>query len=207
MPEEHLFLHQWNISLCIGERPSGCITPKQMHGNIIVPVSSCVSQVTIADGLIGSINDKPFGIYTADCIPLVLTTPTRAFALHISRHSSIAGILQETTVQLGKEKITGAYIGPHICETCFAFETVGERIGQFMTQYPYAVTHRKRTTHLSMQKVVEQYLKNLSVLPATIIVDTRCTYEDTSLPSYKRWLMEGKKGELLRITTTVQGVH
>lgn len=196
-------LGNWNITTVIGDTPIDVVTAKQTHGNVLVSVSECENKVTVADGLIGKKGDKPFGIRTADCMPLVLTTDEHIYALHISRKTLIKGILEETLKLLGSVKIKEVYIGPHICENCFTFSTKGEEIQTFENMFPYAVQTTKGVTHLSLSSVVMYFLEKHGVPQQNIIPDTQCTFECVELPSYKRWLSEGKIGALQNITTII----
>lgn len=199
-------LSNWNISTVVGDTPTDIVIAKQVHGNVLVPVSDCENGVTVADGLIGTKGDTTFGIRTADCMPLVLGTNEHVYGLHISRKTLIAGILEELTKQLGTEKITGAYIGPHICENCFTFSYKGEEILLFEKMFPYATEMRTSVTHLSLLRVIAAFLEENGVEKENIITDKRCTFESKELPSYKRWLTTEQTSQLLQITTTIQSL-
>ncbi len=178
--------------------------PKQTHGNTIIPASACEHGVTEADGIIGTLQDSPFGIHTADCLPLVVTTQTRAATIHISRHTLVAGILDELTRVIAQEKIIAAYIGPHICQRCFTFTEKGEGILQFEKHFPSAVQEKNSCTHISLQKVIHDYLTSIGVPKNAIEEDGRCTFETPKLASYKRWITRGKQGDFPRMTTVVR---
>lgn len=176
---------------------------RQVHGNGIINAASCTHRITEADGIIGTPSDAAFGVHTADCLPLILTTDTRAIALHISRHTLVAGILDTVMEHIKKEPITAAYIGPHICENCFVFEERGEGIAQFETLFPYSTRQSDSGIHLSLRKVV---IKFLSDVPS-VVEDFRCTLETPELPSYRRWRAEGEIGDFPRIITSVRFTH
>jgi polyphenol oxidase len=197
-------LGNWNVSQITGDTPPSVITARQVHGNSIVPVSACENPSTIADGLVGNTGDKPFGIHTADCMPLVITTREHVYALHISRKTLVAGILEEFTKQLGNEVIEHVYIGPHICEKCFTFSFIGEDVEKFAQMFPYATETRGAITHLSLLKVVMRFLEDKSVSKKDIAHDGRCTFETPELLSYRRWIAEGNTGVFPEITTVIE---
>lgn len=197
-------LGNWNISTIVGNTPTGVVIAKQVHGNTVIPVSSWIDTNTIADGLIGIQDDKPFGIRTADCMPLVLATKERVVGLHISRKTLVAGILEETRSYLRNNNIEEAYIGPHICESCFTFSYKGEGIQQFEKLFPYATETGDQATYLSLVKVVMQFLEENLVLKENIQRDERCTFENPELPSYRRWITEGNTGPFPQITTVIR---
>lgn len=197
-------LNNWNISTVAGDTPTDIVTAKQVHGNTLVPVSICDTRNTVADGLVGNQNDRPFGLRTADCMPLVLITQAQAYGLHISRKTLIEGILEETIQHLGDEKIEKAYIGPHICKNCFTFSYVGEGIKKFEELFPYATETRNEIIHLSLLQVVMPFLEKHGVPKEHINQDTRCTFETPELPSYRRHLAQGSSGKLPEITTVIR---
>ncbi len=159
-----------------------------------------------SDFIIGTPSSKPVGVYTADCLPLILTTDTKAFAIHISRHTLTAGILEELTKSIGSEKLRNAYIGPHICEQCFVFEEKGPEIIAFEKLFPEAVSVDSFGTHISLISVIKKYLTTNNLHETAIHQDTRCTFETPKLPSYRRWRAEGGIGDFPRIITAVRFV-
>src|SRR3989344_5903870 len=111
----------------------------EVVSNPAFPVTLAHQDHGRSDFIIGTPSSKPVGVYTADCLPLVLTTDTIAFAIHISRHTLAAGILEELTKSIHNDEIRDAYVGPHICENCFVFEEKGESILRFETLFPRAI--------------------------------------------------------------------
>jgi copper oxidase (laccase) domain-containing protein len=181
-------------------------TPKQAHGNTIVSASSCISGVTEADAIYGDATSKPFGVLTADCMPLVLITDKNAYAIHVSRHTLVVGILEniQTLITKQKEKIMRAYIGPHICKNCFVFEYIGEDLQRFIDKYPEAVFEKQNKIHIDLYKVIQDFLDKQAIPETAITRDKRCTFETGELYSYKRWLTEGNTGKFPNMVTAVQ---
>lgn len=196
-------LGDWEVSLITGKPPVSMLLPRQTHGDIITQAALCVTSITEADGIIGTPHDAPFGVHTADCLPLVVTTDTRAAAIHISRHTLVAGILNNLNKVLDEEELRAAYIGPHICETCFTFKEKGEGIIEFEKLFPYAVHEQNSITHVSLVAVAQKYLAEKNVDTTKISYDTRCTFETLDLPSYRRWRAEGGTGDFPRMVTAV----
>ncbi len=198
-------LGNWRVSHITSEQKDPILLPRQTHGNTITQAALCVHRITEADGIIGTSQDAPFGIHTADCLPLVVTTDTRAAAIHISRHTLTAGILNTLTAILDGEALRNAYIGPHICEQCFVFEEKGENIIRFEKMFPHAIQERNHMTHISLRRVVYEYLKDIGMRKKFIIQDIRCTFETPELSSYRRWMAGGEQGDFPRMITAVFG--
>ncbi|MEO6077978.1 MAG: polyphenol oxidase family protein [Candidatus Andersenbacteria bacterium] len=201
-----MIIHNWEISTVTNWDETAIITPKQTHGNTIISVSDCISGITEADAIYGDARSKPFGILTADCVPLVLITDIHAYAIHISRHTIVAGIVEniEKIIANKKEKIVTAYIGPHICKNCFAFEYIGEDLQRLINNYPNAVFKKQSKTHLDLDKVIQDFLEEQDILEKNITRDMRCTFETPELYSYKRWLTEGNMGKFPNMLTVVR---
>ena len=175
---------------------------KQVHGNTIVWAED-ITPETAADGIVARTGfPDPFLIRTADCLPLVLTTPDTACALHVSRKSLVAGLLEQVPNYLNLAEIDTVYIGPHVCEEHFIFEKIGPEIEAFRQKFPFACRQSTAGLHVSLKKVVEEYLKQWGVKKGMVSFDTRCTFEAAELPSYRRSLRD-KQPLTDHITTIV----
>lgn len=153
------------------------------------------------DGIILEANDSTASIHTCDCLPLVITTTAETYLLHISRKTLLTPLLEKTAARINRETVTEIFIGPHICADHFVFEYEGEEIKAFAKKFPLAVRSSERGIGLSLLRATEHFIERYTRLK--IIRDGRCTYEDPTLPSYKRWLEQGKRGELLGLYTTL----
>lgn len=173
-------------------------TARQVHGSTIISADGSGP----ADGIFITNPNNEVGIKTADCMPLVLLGEGSALALHVSRKTLVAGILDQVPKYIQPNEIKKIYIGPHICAEHFTFEWEGQGIANFRRQFPQAVTKKDGVLHLSLLKAVRQYFNSWGIAP-TMEEDGRCTFEDQGLPSYKRWLLQGKPGELEQLITLV----
>lgn len=193
----------WDITPTLVQKPRGVIVPNQVHESTIVSASNYTYPIK-ADGLVSTIKENiPFGVRTADCMPLVLITPTRSFAIHISRHTLAHGILGSMLSLLQNEVIEFAYIGPHICETCLTFTYKGDTLELFEQKYPEALTEKVHIFHLSLLQVITRFLRLQKVPEKNIFRDTRCTFESPELYSYRRWIAEANRLPFPEMTTVV----
>lgn len=194
---------KWQIKVLPFANPDeSFITVNQVHKGAIVNAVDAQRERLDADGILMQRNDQPVAIFTADCLPLVITTDTATLALHVSRKTLIHGLLDHAASLINLADITSVFLCPHICAEHFIFEHEGEDIKRFREKFPAAIT----TTlpfHLSLKSAVQTYLDTWHVSPDIIQEDARCTSEDESLPSYKYWLLSGKNGTLGRIATIV----
>lgn len=196
-------LADWKINLRVSPRKlHPVLTTRQDHSGRLCTFTEAANQ-TVCDGVIIKRTDPPAAITTADCLPLVLTTAECAFALHISRKTLLTPLVSQTIEQVANQTMTGIFMGPHLCPRHLVFEYEGEEIVAFKKRFPLACKKLPNGTSLSLKIACEELLQPL-ITPATpLVIDNRCTYEDKTLPSYRRWLEGGKHGELQHLFTTV----
>ncbi len=199
-------LGPWHISEHIATSDSAFTLARtliQVHEGTIITATSPSNR---GDGWLLHATASPVAIRTADCLPLILTTATTALALHISRKTLLHDIVPAGLKLLGDEKITGLYIGPHICQRHFIFEEEGAEVKEFIKKFPAATARAAHGTTLSLQIALDQFiaplLRDESV---TKMIDQRCTYQTHKLPSYKRWLTQDRPGTLPHLFTVVSG--
>jgi copper oxidase (laccase) domain-containing protein len=193
----------WHITLTLTVGPEVQLMNNTAHSGKIMILKERVAPPE-ADGLIvHSQVDIPVAVATADCLPLVLVTPTTAAILHVSRKTTIRGVLDTLPHYFPIPDITGGYIGPFICPEHLIFEHLGDELAEFKNKFPSALNKSSNGLHLNLGTVVAYYLEKWNVGDQIIQRDGRCTFETPELPSYRRWLTEGKSGELGRIYTVV----
>lgn len=176
----------WTIKTTVQHAPPpGCVFAKQTHSRKIAKAADITNGITEADGIIVQSSGETAVIRTADCLPLIITTPDVALALHVSRKSLLAGLLDTAKNCVEMNSVNGVYIGPHICADHFTFEYQGSEVASFIKRYPYASTGSK-PAHLSLIAVVERRLQEWGIDNSLRHYDKRCTYEQDDLPSWKR---------------------
>lgn len=181
---------------------SSITTVNQVHGATIVDATRAQHERLDADGILMRPSDQPVAIHTTDCLPLIITSDKSALALHISRKTLIHGLLDHVPSLIKPEDIRGVFFGPHICAKHFIFEHEGEDITRFREKFPAALTGHN-PIYLSLKSAVQTYLKTWHVSSDFVHEDPRCTFEDESLPSYKRKYVTGNATPLGRIATIV----
>lgn len=167
----------------------------QKHGAAIVEADVAEPHATQADGIIVKEGGKPGGIYTADCMPLVLVAKSFAVALHVSRKSLVAGILESAREVFKHEKPFRIFIGPHACGKHLTYEYMGDEIKALAEKFPEAVTTKGDLTHVSTEAAVMSFLHNWLQDMPEVIRDGRCTIENMDLPSYRRSTPEVRRAK------------
>lgn len=177
--------------------------PGDPHSSNIV-TDSDMKRVGGSDGIVLGSDGFPGAINTADCIPLVIVADKQAALIHISRKTLIAGILDNLEEVFDVSEIKKVFIGPCICERHFVFDWQGDEIIEFKKKYPKAVTEKNGKTYLSLLKALQYYFEEWGVGGDLIEKDSRCTYEDEELRSYRRHIVRKKKERVDQLTTVLR---
>ncbi len=177
----------------------------QTHGNRVTGVSKkdAGRSIDSCDGLLTNDPEIFLTISVADCIPLALfDSVTGSIGLVHAGWRGLDGKIIKNAVDLMiknfsvKPENLQAEIGPHICQK--HYEVKGGVAARFF-EYPDAVRHTKGKMFLDLAKVAEDQLENCGIPPKNIKVEKHCTYEDPSLPSYRRGDMKKRVYYLLRV--------
>lgn len=198
-------LGNWRVTTQAPEAslPGPVLFPDQIHGGNIVEVEKLAQGKMSADGVVLKRDSVAGGVQTADCAPVVMVSDDAAVVLHISRKTLVRGLLANAATYVAPDDINHIFIGPHICEYHFSFEEEDKLLRQLRYQYPKAVHFHKGKLYLSMRRALRSVFDEWQIHPDKIIEDGRCTFEQLQMPSYRRWLEEGREGELTTLKTVV----
>ncbi len=151
-----------------GAKDMACIVPRQVHGTNLVFVEdkkdlTCVQSKASegADGLIVSAKGVCALMCFADCLPLIIVSPSGRFAVaHAGWRGALAHIAKKAVLALAQVDegcATGdynAYIGPHIRSECF--ECGSDVCGAFVDAFGAGVSPAR--DHVSLAFAVESDL-------------------------------------------------
>ena len=165
------------------------VVPNQVHGTDLVRISetaevdAAIGQAEEgADGIVVETSGVAALLNFADCLPLVIVSPSGRFAVvHAGWRGAVAGIAGKAARALAAGDSCGAdaynaYIGPHIRSECFE---VGEDVAsQFRDVFGEAVL--EGASHVSLARAVTLDLERAG-LAASRIADcgicTKCCSE------------------------------
>lgn len=177
----------------------------QIHGSNVVCVSSndAGSSINDCDGLVTDDPNIFLKISVADCIPLALYDPeNECIALiHAGWRGLYSRIISNAVgVMLNnfgtKPENLVAEIGPHICQK--HYEVKNDLVEKF-SAFDGVLERRDGKTFLNLQKIAVIQLRKLGVKQQNIEISKRCTFEDTTLPSYRRGDLKKRVHYLLKI--------
>ncbi len=171
---------------------------QQVHGNNVQIVTSNDIGKTIpeCDGLITNDPKLTLGVRVADCLPIVIKDKkSRVFGIvHAGWRGLDNGIIEKAVQKVIKEFSCNpgeleVNIGPHICRKHYE---VKEDVSIKFANYPKAILRKGYKEFLDLEKVAKVQLTELGINPQNIRTDKRCTFEDSSLPSFRRNKTSGR---------------
>lgn len=166
----------------------------QVHGDHIVIYDKNLSD---ADALVTNLRDTVIGVFTADCVPILLYDRKNSViaAVHSGWKGTFAGILLKAIEKMEKEFGTkgedlAAFIGPHNRQCCYQ---VGEEVVQkFKNSKLYKDLNLFNGRNLSMINCIKYQLEIKKVKESNIYDVDICTFcnREYSMHSYRK----NKKG-------------
>lgn len=198
-----------NLALHVGDEPAAVLKNRkslthaigpiqfmnQVHGDSFV-IAHSISQIDpTCDALITTIPGLALAVLVADCIPLLLSSPTVVAAVHVGRKgltNSIALKVANEMRALGADKIH-ANIGPSICGQCY--EVSPEIFEEVLHTHPLAAAQtQKHTPALDLPKAL---IGDLASEGITYDVQSECTRENPHLFSYRRQKVTGRNAGVI----------
>jgi hypothetical protein len=177
----------------------------QVHGNMVSVVSKkdAGKYIENCDGLVTNDPGIALKIFTADCLPVAIFDPVKnSIALvHAGWRGLSKKIISEAINSLqtnfsSKPESLIVEIGPHICQKHYEIK---EDTAVFFKDYPTSLERKDDKIYLDLEKVAELQLSECGVTAHKINSDGRCTFEDISLPSFRRGDMQKDVSYRLRL--------
>ena len=174
-----------------------CVYMNQVHGNQVQIVTNQSQQNLTCDALVTTVPELTLAVLTADCIPLLLSSANVVAAVHVGRRGLVNGVAInaiEKMRELGAASIA-AHLGPSICGTCY--EVDQKTFDGVLLSHPAARSQsRHGSAALDLSKALVAVLSALSI---DCTIDSRCTYEDENLFSYRKSQRTGRQVGLIRL--------
>ncbi|MGH7916785.1 MAG: peptidoglycan editing factor PgeF [Candidatus Binataceae bacterium] len=169
------------------EFPSRRITRlRQVHGAAVRTIESAESPPADGDGMVTAIAGITLGIFTADCVPLLMIDPQRRIcaAIHAGWRGTLARIASEGVVAMSRlgarANSIHAALGPAIGGCCFEVDTgLAERFAD-VAGGKHIRAGRPGKAYLSLRAILREQLERCGVRRESIISVgpcTRCAYD------------------------------
>lgn len=179
------------------EPPRGVVRAKQVHGTRIVHVTQPSDGfVAEADGIVCREPGLAVAVVTADCLPLLVATPSGAVAaIHAGWRGLAAGVIAAGIDALAgiadDADLAVAVIGPHIGASCY--EVDAPVVRALEARFGDAVAQTLRETRPGHHEIALAPLASLDLVRAGLapervaIFDDACTMCDANrFHSYRR---------------------
>ncbi|MGL4875703.1 MAG: peptidoglycan editing factor PgeF [Clostridium sp.] len=165
---------------------------KQIHSDLVY---ICNKEVGFneqeGDGIITTQKNSMIGVFTADCVPIIIRSGNIIAAIHSGWRGTIKGIVYKTLSEMEKnfgvlKNEIEVYIGPHIKKCCYEIsEELKER---FLTETNIEEKQLFDGRNLSMEKVIEKDCLKFGVKEKNIFNLELCTHctEEIKLHSYRK---------------------
>lgn len=128
----HPLLEELGVTHGFGTRhataPAGLVRPRQVHGARVIRLSSvsiaAPGLLGDADAVVSELPGVPVGVVTADCMPVLLATPSgRVAAVHAGWRGLAAGVVAAACEVLSEvaadAALAVAVVGPHVGADCY----------------------------------------------------------------------------------------
>ena len=170
----------------------------QIHSDIIFDFDGTIKD---GDALITNKKNKAIGVFTADCVPVILVdiNKTVIAAIHSGWKGTQAFIVSKTIERM--QEVYGteaenvrAYIGPHIGKCCY--EVSNELIEKFTSKDIYSNIKISYRNNLDLEKCIIAQLNEKGIKDENINITNACTScsKEYELYSYRK--SENKKGRM-----------
>ena len=181
-----------NLLKRLNSSPKNYVGMLQIHGTKVAVVSKKDTGVSVVncDGLLTDNPNISLRISVADCIPLALFDPTtNSIALvHAGWRGLYKGIIGKAINLMVKTYGVDpsgvmAEIGPHICQKHYEIKS---DVAACFPRHSKAIKNIGNKLFLDLTMVAKEQLIESGLEAKKITVNHECTYEDASLPSYRR---------------------
>lgn len=177
------------------------IYTRQIHSDYTIIYEGIDINDEECDGIVSSVKDVAVGVFTADCVPIILINKEKGVfsAVHSGWKGTIKGIVKDALRKMEKDygcdnKNTLAIIGPHNRVCCY--EVSEELKERFVYETKIQEEKIFKGRNLNLEEIIILDLKNSGVEENNIYSLPLCTYceENIKLHSYRK--SEGTYGRL-----------
>ncbi len=167
----------------------------QTHSDVVKSINSYSETDIDADAVVTQRPGMGLAVLVADCIPLLLSSPTCIAAVHVGRVGMTNGIIHKTLdvmEGLGTKGIF-AWIGPSICGTCY--EVSPEMYDEVTTFFPASATND--TWHsLDLPRGTIEILRDRGIETRALGL---CTFENPQFFSHRRDKSIGRQAGVISL--------
>jgi len=170
----------------------------QVHGNSVSVIDheSSSDFTPTADALVTTLRGVALVVLVADCVPVLLASPTAIAAIHIGRAGLLSGVLEETLKVMhalgSRSGDIKADIGPAICGGCYE---VSPQMYQDVVSIKPATSTNEKVHCLDLIAGVRSDLKKAGISESD--QDMQCTAHQSEYFSYRRDGVTGRQAGVI----------
>ena len=170
----------------------------QIHSDLIFDFDGHIKD---GDALITNKKNRAIGVFTADCVPVILVDTSKSViaAIHSGWKGTKALIVSKTIERMQENYGTvaeniRAYIGPHIGACCYEVST--ELIEEFTSKHIYSNIKISNNNRLDLEKCIIAQLNEKGVKDKSIKITNACTSCSKEYKLYSYRNSENKQGRM-----------
>ena len=174
---------------------------KQIHSDTVYTYNEYDLKEKEGDALITNVKDVAIGVFTADCVPIIIVDNNNEVigAIHSGWRGTFNSILLKTLYKMKEEfnidiGSTKVFIGPHIRQCCY--EVSEELKSDFLnkTQIEEKKLFKKR--NLNLEECILKDIREFGILEENIYSIDLCTHCEEKLKLYSYRKSVGTYGRL-----------
>lgn len=175
----------------------------QVHGNSVAVIDekSRSEAIPTADALVTTLAGVALVVLVADCVPVLLSSPTSLAAIHVGRAGLLSGVLEETLKVMNalgsRSSDIKADIGPAICRECYE---VSPQIYQDVISLKPATATNEKVHCLDLIAGVRSDLKIAGISSSKHDMNghsSQCTVHQGQYFSYRRDGLTGRQAGVI----------
>jgi len=164
---------------------------RQIHGRTIHQIEADtrpVVEVGPGDGLVTTDPGVGLLVWTADCVPVLLTADGVVAAIHSGWRGCAADIVGAAIQHLishhqTKPERIQAALGPAVCGGCYE---VGPEVPEALRPYDLDESRWRDGNHVDLRGFLSARLEGLGIPPTQIETVGGCTFESPDFASFRR---------------------
>lgn len=174
---------------------------KQIHSDKVYTYNEYDLKEKEGDALITNVKDVAIGVFTADCVPIIIVDNKNEVigAIHSGWKGTFNSIVLKTLYKMKEEfnidiSSTKVFIGPHIRQCCY--EVSEELKNDFLNKTKIEEKKLFKKRNLSLEECILKDIREFGILEENIYSIDLCTHCEEKLKLYSYRKSVGTYGRL-----------
>lgn len=190
-PPSRTVRHADRLAAIVGGQVSAIRTCRQLHGAVVHHPSDTngpVREVGDGDALVTTTRGLALAVWTADCVPVLLSAPGVVAAVHAGWRGCAADVIGAAVRQIEQRHRCppdelAAALGPAVCGRCYQ---VGPEVRRALSGFGFDETRWCDRDRVDLRGFAAARLEALGVAADRVETVGGCTFESAELASYRR---------------------